>query len=125
MDAYRKLRKEGGTIAQVNTMLSGKQVNYLMTSLRQRIEANPKGYKQYLTVANNRRAIKGEAIELSAGEIDTVIMSYMEKWYQQELADSKKDRYYQEMKDAWFASKCRHDAYSAAVKKKDSYRHHE
>ena len=118
MDAYRKLRKEGGTIAQVNTMLSGKQVNYLMTSLRQRIEANPKGYKQYLTVANNRRAIKGEAIELSAGEIDTVIMSYMEKWYQQELADTKKDRYYQEMKDAWFASKCRHDAYSAAVKKK-------
>ncbi|MBM9613671.1 hypothetical protein JWJ90_05140 [Desulfobulbus rhabdoformis] len=121
MDAYRKLRKEGGTIAQVNTILAGKQVNYLMTSLRQRIEANPRGYKQYLTEANNRRAIDGKAIQLSAGEIDTVIMSYMEKWYQQERADEKKDRYYQKMKDAWFASQCRHEAFRAEVAKKNFF----
>jgi hypothetical protein len=121
MDAYRKLRAEGGSISQVNDILGSKQVNYLMTSLRQRIENNPAGYKKYLSSANQRLLLKGHPIELSAGEIDSVIKGHMEHWYQQEVEDKRKDTMYQEMKDAWYGSSCQFDAYKAEVGKKDFF----
>ncbi|MDD2465389.1 MAG: hypothetical protein PHI97_15435 [Desulfobulbus sp.] len=121
MDEYRKLRDEGGSIVQVNDVLSGKQVNYLMTSLRQRIENNPGGYLPYLSSDNRDLLKEGKSIHLGAKEIDAVVMGYMEQWYQQEVLDKRKDKQYQEMKDAWYASGCQLEAYKAEVAKKDFF----
>lgn len=121
MNDYRKLRDEGGSISQVNDVLGGKQVNYLMTSLRQRIESNPAGYKKYLGPENQRLLLSGQPIKLSSQEIGSVIMDHMEQWYQQEVEDKRKDTLYQEMKDAWYASGCQFDAYKAEVAKKNFF----
>ncbi len=121
MDEYRKLRNEGSTISQVHDVLAGKQVNYLMTSLRERMESNPAGYKKYLSEANQRLLLNGHPIKLSAGEIDSVIMGHMEQWYQQEVQDTRKEKMYQEMKNAWYASDCKFEAYKAEVAKKDFF----
>jgi hypothetical protein len=121
MDAYRKLRNEGGSISQVNDILGSKQVNYLMTSLRQRIENNPAGYRKYLSPANQALVKEGKPIKLKSGEIDSVIKGHMEHWYQQEVEDKRKDKMYQEMKDAWFGSSCQFDAYKAEVDKKNFF----
>lgn len=115
MDEYRKLRKEGGTISQVNDILSGRGANYLRTALRSRIEGNPKGYKEFLTRENRILAIKGKPIKLDAKEIDKAIMTHLEKWYQQEKKDKSQDKFYEEMKDAWFSSKCKFDSYMTQV----------
>lgn len=106
MNDYRKLRDEGGSISQVNDVLGSKQVNYLMTSLRQRIESNPAGYKKYLEPENQRLLLSGQPITLSSQEIGGVIMGHMEQWYQQGVEDKRKDTMYQEMKEAWYASGC-------------------
>ncbi len=121
MDAYRKLRDEGGSISQVNDILGSKQVNYLTTSLRQRIENNPAGYKKYLTKENQRLLLSGQPIRLSSQEISGVIMGHMEQWYQQEGEDKRKNTMYQEMKDAWYGSSCQFDAYKAEVDKKNFF----
>ena len=121
MDAYRDKRDEGGTISQVNDILSAQQVSYITPALRKRIEDNPRGYLQYLSTANRALLKDGKPITLSPGEIDGVIMGYMEKWYQQEVQDKRKDKDYQEMKDAWYASDCQFEAYKAEVAKKDFF----
>ncbi|SMD02246.1 hypothetical protein SAMN02746065_1223 [Desulfocicer vacuolatum DSM 3385] len=121
MDEYRKLRAEGGTISQVNDILSGRGANYLRTSLRNRIEANPKGYKEFLTPENRRLAIKGLPIKLDAQEIDDTVMGHLEKWYQKEKKDKGQDKFYKEMKDAWYNSKCKFDSYMTQVKGKSFF----
>ncbi|MBU1344258.1 MAG: hypothetical protein KKE44_17920 [Proteobacteria bacterium] len=121
MDEYRKLRKEGGTISQVNDILSGRGANYLRTSLRSRIEANPKGYKEFLTPENRRLALRGKPINLDAKEIDKAIMSHLEKWYQKEQKDKSQDKFYEEMKDAWYNSKCNFESYMNQVKDKSFF----
>jgi hypothetical protein len=121
MDEYRKLRNEGGSISQVNDVLGSKQVNYLMTSLRTRIENNPAGYKKYLTRENQGLLLNGQPIRLSSQEISGVLMGHMEQWYQQEVEDKRKDKMYKEMKDAWYGSSCQFDAYKAEVDKKDFF----
>ncbi|MFH2057533.1 MAG: hypothetical protein ABIJ59_01365 [Pseudomonadota bacterium] len=118
MDKYRELRKEGGTITQVNDITSSEGAIHLRTSLRSRIEANPLGYKEYLTPENRRLALKGLPIKLGADEIDKTVMSHLEKWYQQEKKDKSQDKFYQEMKDAWYNSKCNFESYMNQVKGK-------
>ena len=121
MDEYRKLRTEGGTISQVNDMLSGRGANYLRTSLRSRIEANPKGYYEYLTRENKALVKRGRPFKLSVQEIDDTIMNHLEKWYQKEIKDKRQDKFYEEMKDAWYKSKCRFDSYMTQVKGKSVF----
>jgi len=116
MNKYRDLRDEGSTISQIHDILGSEGANHLRTSLRTRIENNPKGYKQYLTRQNRMRASRGEAIELTAGEIDDSIMDYMENWYQQEKKDKTQDRFYKKMKDAWYDSDCQFESYKAQFK---------
>ncbi len=119
MDKYRKLRGEGGTISQVNDVLSAERISHLQTSLRERIEGNPKGYKAYLNPENLKLCLGGNPINLSDKEIDNVIMGYMEKWYQQEIKDKQQDSFYSEMKDAWYNSKCSFESYKAVVDSKN------
>ena len=121
MDAYRKSRDSNDSIDTANTLTSVKGAIYLRTSLRSRIEANPKGYKEFLTRENKILAIKGLPIKLDVDEIDKVIMTHMEKWYQQEKKDKRQDKLYDEMKDAWYDSKCKFDSYMTQVKDKSVF----
>ncbi|GAB6145901.1 hypothetical protein [Desulfocicer niacini] len=121
MDKYRSLRDEGGTISQVNDITASEGANYLRTSLRSRIEANPKGYKQFLTRANRFLASKGKPIHLDAKEIDKAIMGHLEKWYQQEKKDKRQDKFYEEMKNAWYSSKCKDKSYDVQIKDKSIF----
>ncbi|WP_035237102.1 hypothetical protein [Desulfobacter vibrioformis] len=119
MENYRKNRDSGDTVDQVKGFMgisSLESANHLRTSLRTRIQGNPLGYAQYLTQENRQRASRGEPLVLSPNEIDDVIMGYMETWYQQEKADKKQDGFYNDMKDAWYNSKCKFETYKAQFK---------
>jgi len=121
MDEYRKLRTEGSSITQVNDILSGRGANYLRTSLRSLIEANPEGYYEYLTHEHRALVKRGNPFKLDAHEIDDTIMSYLEKWYQKEIQDKRQDKFYEEMKDAWYESTCKFDSYMTQVKGKSVF----
>ncbi len=45
-------------------------------------------------------------------------MGHLEKWYQQEKKDKGQDKFYEEMKDAWYNSKCKDKSYDAQIKDK-------
>ena len=116
MNKYRELRDEGSTIPQINDILGSEGVHHMRTALKERIRANPKAYKKYLNQANWRRVLSGQAIDLSDGETDRVVMETMESWYRQEKADQKMDGFYDDMKDAFYNTECGDKFYEAQFK---------
>jgi len=116
MNKYRQLRDEGSTIPQINDILGSEGAHHMRTALKERIRANPKAYKKYLTEANWARVKDGKAIDLSDGEADRVVMETMESWYRQEKADRKMDGFYDDMKDAFYKTKCGDKFYEAQFK---------